>query len=78
MRGPLTRRRERRILGALRALGSLTEYELAEFLGTRRWLLRAPLLNLAQAGQITAVKEKSLIGACFIWSIRGQEDQIDG
>lgn len=73
MKSPLTRRRQRRILGALRALGSLTEYELAEFLGTRRWLLRAPLLNLAQAGQITAVKESSLSGGYFIWSIAIQD-----
>lgn len=77
MKSPLTRRRERRILGALQALGPLTEFELAEFLGTHRWLLRAPLLNLARDGHITATKDVTLLGRYFTWSIRGQEDNVD-
>ena len=74
MKSPLIRRREHRILGALEALGPLTEYELAEFLGTPRWLLRAPLLNLARDGHITATRDMSLLGRYFIWSITRQDN----
>lgn len=79
MKNPLTRRHERRILGALQALGPLDVYELADFLGTPANCLKKPLLNLTREGQVTPTNRPSLItGANFTWSIRGQEDNDDG
>lgn len=74
MKTPQTRRRERRILEALQALGPLDNYSLAEFLGIRSTALKKPLLNLTLKGQITATAQPSLMGGNFIWKLAHQEN----
>jgi hypothetical protein len=63
----LRQQRERRILAALKALGPLSESDLAGFLGVY-WTstpLRAFLLDLAIKGRVVAAKQED----GFIWSI---------
>lgn len=75
MKNPLTRRRERRILAALDALGELTEWEISGFIGTPRTFLRVPLLNLALDKKITATRQTGLLASdSFVWSITRQDD----
>lgn len=73
MKSPLTRRRERRILAALHALGPLNDYELSDFLGTPSIFLTKPLMNLACDKKIKGTRQISLLlPGCFIWSVTDQ------
>lgn len=70
---PPTCRRERRILTVLRVRGALTDAEIAEAIGTYQWRLRAPLLNLAEAGMITTAKRPGYLRDVMAWTLVDQE-----
>lgn len=78
MKNPITLRRERRILAALRACGPLTESELCEFLNIRTRKLGKPLINLAATGQIVCARRTALGGLSIrIWHLPVQADAGD-
>lgn len=75
MKGPLTRRRERRILAALQALGPLTDFQLSDFLGTPSIFLKKPLMNLVLDRRVTATRHTDLIiPGYFVWAVTDRTD----
>lgn len=75
LKGPLTRRRERRILMALTYFGAMSETELYDFLRAGDGALTRPLINLAAERLITCEKKFDLLqGHRRIWHLAGQEE----
>lgn len=75
VRGPLTRRRERRILIALTYFGPLDEVELYGVLNATSGSLTKALLSLAAEGLIIVEKKFDLLhGSRRIWSMRARPD----
>lgn len=78
MRGPLTRRRERRILIALTYFGPLDEYDLYGLLRARHHSLTKALLNLAAEGLIACENGRPISSSVYlygrVWSMRVRLD----
>lgn len=75
IRGPLTRRRERRILIALTYFGPLDEHDLYSILTATTGSLTKALLTLTAAGLITVENKFDLLhGSRRIWSTRVRLD----
>lgn len=73
-KGPLTRRRERRILIALTYFGPLDEASLHHVLRVQDGRLTQALLNLAAEDMITYKNGISLLGDRRIWSMCRPKD----
>jgi hypothetical protein len=74
IRGPITRRRERRILIALTYFGPLPEGELYGVLRARKHSLAKALLNLSTEGAITRENDISLHASLRVWSVARPEE----
>lgn len=75
IRGPLTRRRERRILIALTHFGPLDEFELYGILRATEGTLTKALLTLTAEGLITVESKFDLLhGSRRVWSTRVRLD----
>jgi hypothetical protein len=73
IRGPITRRRERRILAVLTFYGPLAEDQLYRLLGGREGRFTMPLLNLIADRLICYQMRPSLLGDSYrVWSLRAR------